>query len=283
MEARSLELDQFLTRDIADPVKLVFPGGVGRFLIRRRPFRIAGRAHHLLVLTNAEAALGAERHEAWQSLVRVLGHEINNSLAPIKSIAETMASTFADEHGSSGQGASKELVDSLNLIASRADALGRFVAGYAALARLPSPEPRRIRIQELVQRIATMETRLNVTMAGPDIIVMVDPDQLEQALINLVRNAVDAAGGSDGEVSVVWRQHRSNVEVEVVDNGPGPPESDNLFVPFFTTKAGGSGIGLMLARRIAEMHGGTLQLSPRKDRSGAMAQLTLPCPALDTD
>lgn len=277
VEARSLELEDFLVREVADPVQLVFPGGAGRFLVRRRPFRIEGRAHHLLVLTNAEAALVAERREAWQSLVRVLGHEINNSLSPIKSIAQTMASTLADEHGSE-EGLEKpaELIDSLNLIASRADALGRFVAGYAALARLPNPEPRRIGLRELAERIAVMETRCQVGLSGPEIQVLADPDQLEQALINLVRNAVDAVQEAGDEVTICWRQQRATVEIEVVDNGPGPPESNNLFVPFFTTKPGGSGIGLLLARRIAELHGGTLDLVKRTDGQGARALLSLP-------
>lgn len=283
VEARSLELDKFLTQDFADPVKVVFPGGAGRFLVRRRPFRIEGRAHHLLVLTNAEAALGAERREAWQSLVRVLGHEINNSLSPIKSIAQTMAMTLAEERNvGHDQNGSKEMVENLNLIASRADALGRFVAGYAALARLPNPQPRRIRLQEMARRIGDMETRMDVALTGPDLSVLADPDQLEQALINLVRNAVDAASETNGDVAVRWQSAHSGVQIEVVDSGPGLPESENLFVPFFTTKPNGSGIGLLLTRRIAELHGGTLELVNRNDCSGALARLSLPGPTDNT-
>ena len=277
VEARSLELDQFLVGDVTDPVQLIFPGGAGRFLVRRRPFRIEGRAHHLLVLTDAEAALGAERREAWQSLVRVLGHEINNSLSPIKSIAQTMASTLADERGvDDGRPGSEEMIESLDLIASRADALGRFVAGYAALARLPNPKPQRTRLRELAERVADMEPRCQVGLTGADIHVLVDPDQLEQALINLVRNAVDAIQEAGDEVTIRWQQQHASVEIEVVDNGPGPPDSNNLFVPFFTTKPGGSGIGLLLARRIAELHGGTLDLARRTDAEGALARLKLP-------
>ena len=277
IHARSLELEPFLSGHHADPVHLVFPGGVGRFLVRRRPFRIDGRAHQLLVLTNAEAALGAERREAWQSLVRVLGHEINNSLSPIKSIAQTMASGLAEEPRTDAEPeARNEMIEALNLIASRADALGRFVAGYAALARLPQPQPRPVSLLPLVRRAAAFERRLEIELEGPDLTVMADPDQLEQALINLIRNAVDAVEDRDGEVSMGWIEKDGSVEIQIQDNGPGPPDSDNLFVPFFTTKPGGSGIGLLLARRIAELHGGSLELTRLPEPGGACAKLRLP-------
>ena len=277
VHARSLELHDYLLFDVTEPVHLVFPGGAGRFLVRRRPFRIEGRAHFLLVLTNAEAALGAERREAWQSLVRVLGHEINNSLTPIKSIAQTMADSLADQHPAGDEAKdSVEMLEGLNLIAARADTLGRFVAGYAALARLPEPEPRLVRLSDLAERVSDMEPRFRVTRSGPDVSVQVDPGQLEQALINLVKNAVDAIEGCGDEVAIHWRQEKATIEIEVIDNGPGPPDSENLFVPFFTTKHHGSGIGLLLSRRIAELHGGTLTLCRRKDTPGAVAQLSLP-------
>ncbi|MGY6630662.1 MAG: sensor histidine kinase [Wenzhouxiangella sp.] len=275
--ARSLKLQEYLLYDMTEPVHLVFPGGAGRFLVRRRPFRIEGRAHFLLVLTNAEAALGAERREAWQSLVRVLGHEINNSLSPIKSIAQTMADGLANPHPAGNQAQDRdELLEGLNLIAARADTLGRFVAGYAALARLPEPEPRPVRLSKLVERVSEMETRFKVTRSGPDISVQADPGQLEQALINLVKNAVDAIDGIGDQVEIRWRQQSAMVEIEVIDNGPGPPDSENLFVPFFTTKHHGSGIGLLLSRRIAELHGGDLTLTQRQNSTGAIARISLP-------
>lgn len=283
--ARSLDLDRYLVGDISDPVHLVFPGGAGRFLVRRRPFRIQGRAHQLLVLTNAEAALGAERREAWQSLVRVLGHEINNSLTPIKSIAQTLADAMAnamdDRPAQAGsQQDSSDMVEGLKLIAARADTLGRFVAGYAALARLPQPEPETIQLPDLAERVTDMETRLAVLRSGPDMSVQADPGQLEQALINLVKNAVDAVQMSGDEVMIRWQQDSGMVVIDVVDNGPGPPDSSNLFVPFFTTKPGGSGIGLLLSRRIAELHGGSLMLLKRPGANGALARLTLPAKTL---
>jgi len=275
--ALALELEQFLTGSHPEPAHLVFPGGVGRFLVRRRPFRIDGRAHQLLVLTNAEAALGAERREAWQSLVRVLGHEINNSLSPIKSIAQTLATAQAQAQKNGGNPqSSPDMIEALNLIASRADALGRFVAGYAALARLPQPQSRAVSLQPLIRRVTDLEGRMEISLEGPDLSLVGDPDQLEQALINLVRNAVDAVEDRNGEVSIRWFEKGTVVQIEIQDNGPGPPDSDNLFVPFFTTKPGGSGIGLLLSRRIAELHGGSLELIGLSETGGALARLTLP-------
>lgn len=275
ISAQALELERYLERDHADPVRLVLPGGSGRFLVRRRPFRIQGRPHTLLVLADADAALGAERREAWQSLVRVLGHEINNSLAPIKSIAETLAAMPRNEK-LQRQAPNDELSEGLKVISARADTLGRFVAGYAALARLPVPERRPLGMRELAEHVAEMETRMEVKISGPEMLVCADRDQLEQALINLIKNAVDAVEDGSGEVELGWRRSGAELIIEVVDNGPGPPDSENLFVPFFTTKPGGSGIGLLLARRIAELHGGEVTLSARGSEPGACARLRLP-------
>jgi len=267
--ARSLGLQMLLERSRGEPVQLELPGGAGRFLVRRRPFRIAGIAHTLLVLTEAGGALGAERREAWQSLVRVLGHEINNSLAPIKSISQTLLSAGSELD-------TDEIRDSLRLIAGRADALERFVGGYAALARLPAPTIDEFALDTLMARVAELETRVKVELHGPQITVRADTDQLEQALINLIRNAGDAVAGGEGWVALQWRLEASGLVIEVLDNGPGPPDSENLFVPFFTTKPGGSGVGLLLARRIAELHGGWLKLESRGQARGAVARLWLP-------
>jgi nitrogen fixation/metabolism regulation signal transduction histidine kinase len=220
------------------------------------------------------SALRAERQEAWQRLVRVLGHEINNSLAPIKSIAETLSGMARREERERDRA---EMADGLDRIADRANALGRFVGGYAALARLPAPNMKRFSLDQLAGRVAAMETRVEVQLDGPEVEIEADPDQLEQALINLVKNGGDSVGEFEGKVWLRWRPDGSGVLIEVIDNGPGPPESENLFVPFFTTKPGGSGIGLLLARRIAEMHDGWLTLEHRDDAGqGACARMWLP-------
>lgn len=274
IDARTLGLEQLLERKPADSVRLVLPGGSGRFMVRRRRFRLGGEPHRLLVLAEVGGVLSAERNEAWQGLVRVMSHEINNSLGPIKSLSETWRTRIARDGSEVDTPA---LADSLGLIGRRAGALSRFVGLYAGLAKLPEPDRRPVEIDRLASKIAAMETRLPVTLKGQPCRFAADADQLEQALINLVRNAVEACTDRERpEVRVTWRRIADDLEIRVTDNGTGPPDSDNLFVPFFTTKPDGSGIGLALVRRIAELHGGGLELLPRDDGfPGAQARLWL--------
>jgi nitrogen fixation/metabolism regulation signal transduction histidine kinase len=276
IDAESLAMGELLDADIADSVRLVLPGGSGRFVVRRRRFRLGGVPHQLLVLAEVGGVLSAERNEAWQGLVRVMSHEINNSLSPIKSMAETWRSRIGRDPGSVDL---DRLGESLELIARRSGSLSRFVGLYASLARLPDPDPRPIRIDHLIDKLAALETRVQIRAFGPAAQISVDADQLEQALINLLRNAAEASLERTAEepgVEVNWRIQGKAVEIDVLDTGPGPPPSENLFVPFFTTKSGGSGIGLLLVRRIAELHGGEFDLLPRSDgRIGACARLRL--------
>ncbi|MDX1381892.1 MAG: histidine kinase, partial [Xanthomonadales bacterium] len=200
-DAAAIGIDSLLTDTGPDPVSLALPGEAGRFVVRRRPFRMEGRPHTLLVLADVSGALQAERQEAWQRLVRVLGHEINNSLAPIKSIAETLRSMARREDRDIDR---TELANGLERIADRANALGRFVGGYAALARLPAPTVRTLRLDHLAGRVAAMEPRADVELAGPELEIEADPDQLEQALINLVKNAADTTETGPAAVRLQW-------------------------------------------------------------------------------
>ena len=257
-----------------------FPGASGRFGIRRVVFRQDGVPHELLVISDLSRALRQEERLAWQRLIRVLGHELNNSLAPIRSMSETLASMIAreplaDEWRDDARGG-------LNLIRDRADALSRFMLGYSALARLPAPERKRVDLGALVHRVARWEHRIEVRVDdGVDIEVLVDSDQIEQALINLIKNAAEAMLGvvhNDDEavIRVTWlRSGAAEISIEVFDRGAGLASTDNLFVPFFTTKQGGSGVGLVLARQVAEAHGGTLSLENRSDGIGCVARLRL--------
>ena len=148
---------------------------------------------------------------------------------------------------------------------------------YSRLARLPSPTLQPITLSALVKRVVSLETRVNIEFSGgPEITIHADGDQLEQLLINVLRNAADAALETGGGVMVGWRRAFGHVEVWVEDDGPGLSNTSNLFVPFFTTKPAGSGIGLVLSRQIAEAHGGTLTLENRLSGRGCQARLRLP-------
>lgn len=254
---------------------LAFPGGVGRWEIRRTSFRQGGLPHRLLVLTDVSRPLREEERQAWQRLMRVLGHEINNSLAPINSIAGSLARLLArddlppDWRDDAARG--------LDVIATRAGGLTRFTASYARLARLPEPRLAQVDVADLVRRVAGLETRTSVEVAqGPPVRLPGDGDQLEQLLINLIQNGVDAALETRGGVRVSWTTNSGYLELTVDDEGQGLAQTSNLFVPFFTTKPGGSGIGLVLSRQIAEGHNGTLALANRPDRRGCRAVLRLP-------
>ncbi|HXU69656.1 MAG TPA: ATP-binding protein [Polyangia bacterium] len=256
-------------------------GGVPRQLeVRRGPVRQEGRPSTLVVAADLSRALRAEERHAFERLVRVLGHEINNSLAPIRSIAASLRARAKQPLADDGDFAA-DLASGLEVIERRAEALGRFMSSYARLMRLPPPRFGAVDVAAVVRRVVELEQRRPIALVeGPALTVRADGDQLEQLLINLVRNAVDAAaepeGQGTGAVEVTWETRGDTLVVRVRDEGPGLSDTRNLFVPFFTTKATGSGIGLVLSRQIAENHGGTLTLQDRHDRRGCEARLTLP-------
>lgn len=278
LSAAELGLAALLEGPAAHLRTQVFPGRSGRFDIRHAPLRSGGRGGQLLVVNDVGRVLREEERAAWQRLLRVLGHEVNNSLAPIQSLADTLATLAARDPLPADW--REDFRTGLDLIGHRAAALGRFLSSYSQLARLPVPQPRAVELQALLAKLAQLESRLPVTLeAGEPLTVQADPDQLEQALINLLRNAVEASLPAGG-VRVRWRRDGARALIEMEDDGPGPPPSENLFVPFFTTKSGGSGIGLALARQIAEAHDGGVSLSARDGANGAIARLWLPLPSL---
>jgi nitrogen fixation/metabolism regulation signal transduction histidine kinase len=272
--AGELGLDEYLrSADLTD-VQASFGGREGRWQIHTRAFRERGVPHTLLFVSDVSRALRTEEREAWQRITRVLGHELNNSLAPIKSIAGTLRSLTEREELPADW--KVDLMRGLDVIITRSDSLARFMQGYTRLARLPSPAKTRVDVRELVTHAAAADGRLPVQVVpGPEARLHADREQLEQVLINLVKNAVDATLASRGRVELGWKLVEHSVEIYVKDEGEGITNSANLFVPFFTTKPQGSGIGLALSRQIAEAHGGTLTLENRNDRLGCIATLTL--------
>lgn len=273
--AVDLGLAECLSGDTPRIEQIAFPGKSGRWEIHRGSFREAGLAHQLLVITDLSRALRDEERQAWQRLIRVLGHELNNSLAPIKSVAENLGSVLSRKDRADDW--QEDMRSGLNIIAARTDGLARFMSAYARLAKLPPPTFQGVDVGVWIRRVTGLESRLHVKLeTGPEIRIQADPDQLDQLLINLLRNAVDASLETGGGVRVGWDQDEAYIDVWVQDDGPGIPNPTNLFVPFFTTKPGGSGIGLVLSRQIAEAHGGTLTLENREGFRGCEARLRLP-------
>jgi two-component system, NtrC family, nitrogen regulation sensor histidine kinase NtrY len=257
---------------------LVNKGYPVHWMVRRSSFRQGGIPHTLLVLSDVSIALREQERDAWQRLIRVIGHEINNSLTPIKSIAGSLRSWIDSETEHRAN-----LERGLGIIENRAESLNRFIQAYRQLAQLPPPEMEPVALHSLIERTAALETRVSVQLQpGPEIVLRLDPDQIEQLLINLLRNGAEAAlarfpeSPANGEVTITWKIASQAIIILIQDNGIGLTNPSNLFVPFYTTKPSGSGIGLALARQICEAHGGVLQVTNRLDGQGCNAEVRLP-------
>ncbi len=281
--ASELGLGDCFSGTPSQTLSLVFPGAAGRFGVRRSSFRQAGLPHHLLVLSDLSRALREEERQAWQRLVRVLGHELNNSLTPIKSLAGSLETLVARDP--LPEDWREDTRRGLEVISTRAESLTRFLEAYAQLTRLPPPRLQPVDLAPLLRRVVALEQRVRIVLReGEAVRLQADSDQLEQLLINLLRNAAEAilelgaASGGGDPIEVSWARRDAEVEIVVRDAGQGLANPSNLFVPFFTTKPKGSGIGLPLCRQIAEAHGGRLVLENRQDRPGCIARAILPVP-----
>ena len=252
-----------------------FPGRAGRWQVMREVFHEAGVPFRLLVITDLSQALRDEERRAWRRLIRVIWHELNNSLAPIKSVIETSRDALAA--GPPDPAEREELAHNLALVAERAESLRRFLSRYSELARMPEPTIAPADAAAILRQVAAVHPAGRVQFAAAKgLALRADADQVQQALINLVKNAVEATPEGGAPVALRAVRGKDSVVFEVEDSGPGVANPDNLFVPFFTTKPGGSGIGLVLARQVAEAHGGTLTLKNREDAAGCLARLVIP-------
>jgi two-component system, NtrC family, nitrogen regulation sensor histidine kinase NtrY len=280
-EAGELGIADCLAGEATRVMNRTFPGATGRWGMRRTQFREGGLPHSLIVIADLSQPLREEELKAWQRLVRVIGHELNNSLAPIKSIAGSLGTMLRRDPKPADL--DEDLRGGLEIIEARAEGLNRFMQSYARLAKLPPPTKHPLEVGPLLRRLVSLQPERNVSVVeGPDVVVEADAAQVEQVVINLLKNAVEAApeAGQAGEpaccVRAGWRTLPGAVEIFVEDDGPGIANPQNLFVPFFTTKPSGSGIGLVLCRQIAENHGGSLTLENRADAPGCIARVRLP-------
>jgi nitrogen fixation/metabolism regulation signal transduction histidine kinase len=272
--ARELGLEILLAAP--DQSVHLFGGKPTRWLLRKAAFRQDGVPHTLLLLADVSLPLQEEEQMAWKRLIRVLGHELSNSLAPIKSIAGSLLARV--DHMEGEDATLHDFRRGLGVVESRADALHRFVQSYRLLAQLPPPRLRPVPLAPLLERVVLLEQRLPVQLdPGPAATLHADPDQLEQMFINLLANAVDAslANGSR-PVRATWRIAEASAQIVIEDSGLGIANVENLFVPFYTTKPAGSGVGLALAQQIARAHGGEIRLVNREDAPGARAIVRLP-------
>jgi two-component system, NtrC family, nitrogen regulation sensor histidine kinase NtrY len=273
--AAELGLADCLQGEESRLVEFALTATAGRWEIRRTTFRQAGLPHQLLVMSDLSRALREEERKAWKRLIRVLGHELNNSLTPIKSIAASLDNLLLKEPRPDDW--LEDMHRGLAVIGNRGEALSRFMEGYSRLAQLPPPRRQPMDVGSWIRRVVRIETRLKVRcVEGPPLSIEADGDQLDQLLINLLRNAADAVQSTGGGVETGWGKSASHLEVWVDDEGPGLSNTANLFVPFFTTKPHGSGIGLVLCRQIAEAHGGSLVLANRANSPGCRALLRVP-------
>jgi nitrogen fixation/metabolism regulation signal transduction histidine kinase len=272
--ARELGLEELL----AAPDQSVhsFGSKSTRWLLRKAVFRQDGAPHTLLLLADVSLPLQEEEQIAWKRLIRVLGHELSNSLAPIKSIAGSLLARVDNMHGEDAM--LRDFRRGLGVVESRADSLHRFVQSYRLLAQLPPPQFKSVAVGPMLERVVVLEQRLPVFLEpGPPVVLHADPDQLEQMFINLLRNAVDASLSNGAKpVRAFWRFDDSALLVTIEDRGMGIANAENLFVPFYTTKPAGSGVGLALAQQIARAHGGEISLLNREDGEGARAIIRLP-------
>ncbi|MDQ2647525.1 MAG: ATP-binding protein, partial [Myxococcota bacterium] len=240
------------------------------FHVSRRTFTLDDSVHTLLAVKYLTREIARREVEVLKRVVRVISHEVNNSLAPISSLVHSARQIAKlPEHAN-------KLERAFDTIEDRAAHLKSFLEGYAALARLPAPRPRRVEWQPFLRQVSELYPKITLESA-PEEPGWFDPTQIEQVVINLIKNAQEA-GSDPGTIELGIRVARDGTaEIEVRDRGPGfgSEALKNALLPLYTTKDGGSGMGLSLSQEIVEAHGGSLALMNRKD-GGATIRVSLP-------
>lgn len=251
---------------------------------------IAGKSERLISLQDIQSELDATQAEAWEDLVRVLTHEIMNSITPVTSLAKTAADVVNDvlEKAREEQPVEEDLedlCDAIETVARRSDSLVQFVDSYRQITRLAPPEKKRVNLADLFETVVRLaeaecprdDVKFEFEVRPSELDVYADRDLLEPVLINLLRNAWQSQETTENpKVKLTGRlNRRHNVVIEVADNGPGIPSNiaNKIFVPFFTTREKGSGVGLALARQVMIAHGGFIRAGAN-DGGGALFSLT---------
>jgi two-component system, NtrC family, nitrogen regulation sensor histidine kinase NtrY len=269
------QLDQVLPLQHSQVLEHHFAGARGRWQLSHQTYIHNGKTGHLLFIADLELVLSEEEIKAWQRLIRVIAHEVNNSLTPITSLCQTLSSLLLKLPETPQQ---QDILQGMEVINERAHNLKRFISDYARIARLPDAQKKQFELASLINRIRTIyqNQALHISMPSSPILLFGDQAQLEQVLINLLKNAVEANADASKPVQLLVTCSVTTCTIEISDQGSGIANAANLFVPFYTTKPQGAGIGLALSRRIVTAHGGELQLENRTDEVGAVATLSLP-------
>ena len=258
-------------------MSLSFANQQGKFNVHLEEYRENGKPQKLVFITDVSTMLRSEERNAWQALVRVISHEINNSLAPIASLSQSLRRLLARKEDLESH--KDYLVEGLSIISQRSNSLTEFVNSYKQIASLPEPKKQANSVLELVNKTVALYPDESIEVRNiDDITLFIDAVQFEQVLINLVKNAIEAIKntGEAGKVVIHGQVNGTVYSLSLVDDGTGVSNVDNLFVPFYTTKSKGSGIGLVLCRQIVEAHGGKVSLTNRVGLSGCIATIELP-------
>ncbi len=273
--AESLGLQSLFEAEPDKAVSFDFPAKSGRWLISRGAYRQEGKPYTLVIVNDVGRPLREEELIAWHRLIRVLGHEINNSMTPLISLTDSLSKLVNKDE--LPEGWQTDLKEGLSIVSRRVKNLSQFIKGYSQLAKLPLPNKGQVNLKNLMQRVFSLNALPNVSLEdGEDCVLNADEAQIEQLIINVLKNAIEASNETKGSVQGGWLANKDNVTIWIQDEGTGLANTENVFVPFFTTKSTGTGIGLAISRQIVEAHLGSIKIENREDRSGCKVTVRLP-------